>query len=268
MGATGVWLARLRGLAVVGGFVVAGVALAGPLPAGYLHGSIYPWWTWALVAAGAVAGMVLTVAPDSARGALLRAAAAGVALVVGAELVGTGVVARKHWHPASGIASYGAGQLPEVERLAVQIAVAAGVATLAAAWQLLATRDLGLLHRSSAWRAQVAFGVALLALLPVALAASEVGGPRLTTWGAAGLVYAGPWGVAVVASAWTSRPAAAALLETVLVCAGLAALGPQMVDVFAPSAEAWFVGVAPAVLVLIMLVVTRLDARVDQPVGS
>ena len=267
MGAAAEWLARLRGLVVVGGFVVAGVALAGPLPGGYLHGSIYPWWTWALAGAGILAGLVMVLAPDGGRGPALRAVAAGVTLVVGAQLLGTGVVARVHWHPASGMASYGAGQLPEVERLAIVIAVGAGLATLVAAWQLLAARDLELRNRSSAWKAQLAFGTTLVAVLPLALAASEVGGPRLTTWGAAGLMYGGPWGVAVAASAWTSRPAAAALLESVLVCAGLAALGPQMVDLFAPSAEAWFVGVAPAVLVLIMLVVSRLGTRVDQRLG-
>jgi hypothetical protein len=169
-----------------------------------------------------------------------------------------------HWKPASGIASYGAGQLPEVEHLALWIAVAAGIATLVAAWHLLATRDVGLSRRTSTWAAQLGFGVVLVTLLPLLLAVTEVGGPALTTWGAAGLVYGGPWGVAVVVSAWSSRAATGALLETVLVCAGLAALGPQIVDVFAPSAETWFVGVAPAVVVLIIAVVTHPVPRVDE----
>jgi hypothetical protein len=266
MGAAPRWPTRLRGLLVLWGFVVAGLALAGPSPQGYTHGSIYPWWSWALVGVGAVAGAVLLVAPETARGA--RTVAACVSVVVGAELAGTGIVAREHWRPASWIAGYGAGQLEEVAHLALLIAVSAGIATVAAAWQLLASADLGPRRPAATWRAQLAVGVALLVLLPVLLAVFDVGGPRLTTWGAAGLVYGGPWGVAVVASVWSSRRAAAALLETVLGCAALAAVGPQMVDVFAPSAEAWFVAVAPAIGVLIMAVVGRAEAPIDRPVRT
>jgi hypothetical protein len=268
MGADGGWPTRLRGLLVFWGFAVAGMALAGPSPEGYTHGSIYAWWTWVIVGVGALAGGVLLVAPEGASGSRVRTVAACVALVVGAELAGTGVVAREHWRPASGVAGYGVGQLEEVARFALLIAVSAGIATVAAAWQLLASRELGPRRRRTTWRAQLAVGVALLVLLPVLLAVFEVGGPRLTTWGAAGLVYGGPWGVAVVASAWSSRPAAAALLETVLGCAALAAVGPQMVDGFVPSAEAWFVAVAPAIAVLIIAVVGSPGGHVDRHVRT
>jgi hypothetical protein len=268
MGAEGGWPTRVRGLLVLWGFSVAGLALAGPGLKGYLHGSIFPWWTWVLVGAGALAGGVLLAAPDGASGARFRTVAACVALVVGAELAGTGLVAREHWRPAAGIAGYGVGQMEELADLAVLMAVSAGIATGGAAWQLLASRELGPRRRTLSWRAHLALGMALLVLLPVLLAVFQVGGPRLTTWGAAGLVYGGPWGVAVVASAWSSRPAAAALLETVLGCAALAAVGPQMVDVFAPSAGAWFVAVTPAVAVLVMAVVSHPRVPVDRPVGS
>ena len=73
--------------------------------------------------------------------------------------------------------------------LALLIAVSAGLATVAACWPVLAGRDLGRRRRTVPWRAQVAVGVALLVLLPVLLAVFEPGGPRLTTWGAAGLMY-------------------------------------------------------------------------------
>ena len=234
MGADGGWPTRLRGLLVLWGFAVAGMALAGPSPEGYTHGSIYPWWSWVLVGVGALAGGVLLAAPDDGerRPRPWRHAwhwwSVPSSPAPGSSRESTG--ARPRGSPATGL-----GQLEEVARLALLIAVSAGIATVAAAWQLLASRDLGPRRRTVTWRAQLAVGVALLVLLPVLLAVFEVGGPRLTTWGAAGLVYGGPWGVAVVASAWSSRPAAAALLETVLGCAALAAVGPQMVDVFAPS---------------------------------
>jgi hypothetical protein len=42
---------RLGGLVVVAGSLVAGVTVAGPGDL-YPYGSLYPWWTWVLVAAG------------------------------------------------------------------------------------------------------------------------------------------------------------------------------------------------------------------------
>jgi hypothetical protein len=92
MGAAAGWLTRLAGLVILGGFAVAGVALAGPSGGGYSHGSIYPWWTWMLVLAGVSAGAVVLLAP-AARGGPSARAATCVALVVRAELAGTGVVA-------------------------------------------------------------------------------------------------------------------------------------------------------------------------------
>ncbi len=257
MGAAAAWLARLTGMVVVCGFGAAGIALAGPRPSGYLHGSIYPWWTWLLVVAGVLSGAVLLLAPARH---MARTAAACVAFVVGAELAGTGVVARVHWKPASGMASYGAGQLPDVERLAVQIALGAGVATLAAAGLLLATRTLSTQHWDGSGWGLVTVALGLAALLPLVLASSEVGGPRVTTWGAAGLIYAGPWSVAVAASAWSHRHACSALLSTVLGCASIATIGPQMVDLFTgPGSSGLFLVVA-MMLALSAVVAARRSA--------
>jgi hypothetical protein len=255
MGAAAGWLTRLAGLLILGGFAAAAGALTGPLPDGYSHGSIYPWWTWMLVLAGVSAGGVLLLAPAPGRGPSTRAATC-VAMVVGAELAGTGVVARKHWNSALGIGGFGHGQIPEVERLAVVIALAAGVATLAAGALLLTSGVVG--RRGWTATSVPTLGVAagIVAMLPLLLAA-EVGGPTLTTWGAAGLIYAGPWAAALAASAWSTGQTRMALLGTVLGCAGLAAMGPQMADLFTGSARGPLGLVAIGVLALGVLVVRR-----------
>jgi hypothetical protein len=247
-------LTRLRGLVILSAFVAAGTALAGPRPDGYLHGSIYPWWAWALVGAGVVAGTVVLLAPGSGRGRPARTVAACVAWVVGAELFGTGVVARKHWEPARGMAGFGEGQMGAVELLALVVAVASAVAVLAATSQLLADRVFAVQQRNRTWWVQVGMGTGLVLALPFVLGAAQPADFDVTTWGAAGLIYAGPWGMAVAASAWCARLAATALLGTVLGCAALAGIGPQMVDLLPLSVDLLFVGVALMILVLALAV--------------
>ena len=112
-------LVRLGGLVIVSGSLVAGAAVAGPGDL-YSSGSLYPWWTWVLVLAGAAAGAVLMVAPR------LQGVAPAVALVVCAQLAGTGAVAHKHWLPAQGIGGVGSTNIPRAEHVAVLMAVAAG----------------------------------------------------------------------------------------------------------------------------------------------
>jgi hypothetical protein len=261
MGAAAGWLTRLAGLVILGGFLVAGVALTGPAPGGYSHGSIYPWWTWTLVLAGVTAGAVVLLAP-AARGGPSSRAAACVALVVGAELAGTGVVARKHWNPALGMGGFGHGQIPEVERLAVVIASAAGFATFTAVVLLLTSGVLGRRGWNGASWPTLVLAAGIVVVLPLLLAA-EVGGPTLTTWGAAGLIYAGPWAAALAASAWSTGETRWALLGTVLACAVLAGIGPQMADLFTGWARGPLSMVAAALLVLGVLVVRRGAPRAD-----
>ena len=123
--------------------------------------------------------------------------------VLGAELAGTGVVARKHWEPAPGMGGFGAGQIPAVERLAVVVALAwPRAAAVARRPLLLVASGPTRRHARGGGDCVVAVGVAIVVVLPFVLAARHPGDPTLTTWGAAGLIYAGPWGRAVVASAW------------------------------------------------------------------
>ena len=265
MGAAAAWR-HLCGVVVMGGFIAAGWALDGPHPEGYLYGSIYPGWAWVLVAAGASAGGVLLLAPGGQVGTALRTMAAAVALVVGAELTGTGIVAWEHWENARNQAGYGSGQLHAVKTLALGIVVAAGIATVAAGSQLLASRAIAARHRTHTWWLQMLFGAGLLGVLPLLLATDDYNGPQLTTWGAAGLIYAGPWGVAIVLSAWSSRAAAIALLGAAAACAALATRGPQIVSVFGEHAEDRFLVVAVGTALLTGIVLVRHAARAHHPV--
>ena len=236
---------RFGGLVVVAGSLVAGLTVAGPGDL-YPYGSLYPWWTWVLVAAGAGAGAALAVAP---RPRVQRLAPA-VALVVCAQLAGTGVVARKHWLPAQGMGGVGSTDIPRAEQLAVLMALGAGVATLAAAAVLAGSGGLGRRYWTrGSWLPLVA--AALVVVVLPAVLAQEIGGPTLTTWGAAGLLYAGPWAVALAASAWARADTAVALVLTVTGAAALAAVGPQMPDLFTAGNDLVFVPVAAAMGVLV-----------------
>jgi hypothetical protein len=231
------WPARARALTVVGCLLGAAAVLARPRTPlgtfGYRAWSIYPWWAWALVAAGVVGGLVML-----ASGPRRRAAAAVVA-VVGAMLTGTGIVAFQHWEPASGMGGYGAGEIPQLERLSLALVALAGCATLAAAWQLRADGEL----RSDRWgrrsATRVVVGVGIVVLLPIGLMLGDLDADP-QTWGAIGLIYAGPWGVALVASAWATRLVTVTLVGTVAGCAALAAIGPQMADLLDASADGRF----------------------------
>lgn len=236
------WPARARALTAVGCLLGAGAVLARPRTPlgtfGYRTWSIYPWWVWALVAAGVVGGLVMLASGSAVAGPRRRAAAAVVA-VVGAMLTGTGIVAFQHWEPASGMGGYGVGEIPQLERLSLVLVALAGCATLAAAWQLRADGEL----RADRWgrgsATRVIVGVGIVVLLPFGLMVGDLDADP-QTWGAIGLIYAGPWGVALVASAWTTRLVTVTLVGTVTGCASLAAIGPQMADLLDASADRRF----------------------------
>ena len=240
----------------------AGAALARPHRPlgtfGYRSGSIYPWWTWALVVTGVLGALVVLAAPGR------RAVGAAVCAVSGAMLVGTGLVAFRHWEPSSGMAGLGYGGIPQLERLALGIAALAAVATLCAGWQLLADGELRRRHWGPGSALRLLVGLATIGLLPAIVMIGDLDADR-QTWGAIGLVYAGPWGAALVASAWTSRPVTLALVGSVLGCVGLAAIGPQMFSLVDFSADHRF-AVVGVVVALVCVVSVRPRGRV--PAGS
>jgi len=165
-------------------------------PNGYRDGTtIYPWWTSLLVGLGVAASLVITMEPASARAQRLVASATIV--VVGAQLAGTGVVAAKHWQPAFGMGGY-AGDPDRLERLAILLAVAAAAATLVGLRQLWVEGAFSDPVRPGVRRACLVAGLAVVALLPLALTLGDGDMRDLTSWGAMGLIYAGPWGLSLV----------------------------------------------------------------------
>lgn len=219
----------VRGLALVGCAVLIGAVLSWPaVPLTRWHyasgQTIYPWWTWLLVAAVAAAGAVVVVAPDGVAGRRWRSGAAGVALVAATQLVGTGVVAARHWRPAQGMGGY-PGETRILQALAVLLAVVALIAVGVAVAQLALDRVIG--RRAPAARsALLVAGVAVTSLLPALMLDGQ--DRAVTMWGAAGLLYAGPWGLAIVATAWLEWLPATIVLAAVAGCASLAAVGPHM----------------------------------------
>lgn len=261
MGRAERWFPRLTGAGIAGGFLVAAVAVARPWAPASARGfdssvTIYPWWTWALLIGGLACGSVVALVPAGRPGRVWRLAGAGAAFALGAEVAGTGVVAAKHWRPAQGMGGY-PGDTDHLELLAVAVAAGGlGVVVLALV-QLLVD---GAVHRVSrpAWSAaHVATGVAIVALLPVLVSSTTVNPPDLTPWGAVGLIYAGPWGATAALAAWWTRSAALAALTTVVACAVLAAVGPQMRGLVYGADERAFTITAVAVAALGAAVVGR-----------
>lgn len=244
--------------------LAAGLALTRPrLPfsAGGLRAgtSIYPWWTWVLVGVGLAAGVVVAAANGS-RTARTVAAAAGA--VVGARLTGTGLVAAKHWKPAFGMGGY-YGDPEQLQRLALVIATAGAIAMMLSLWQLVEDGAFAGDVRRNVRRACTAVGVLVVAALPVALVAGDPDMTDLQSWGAMGLVYAGPWGAAIVLAGRLRRPASVAMLGSVAGSAALALVGPQMIDLVYGSATVQFAVVVVLAVGLALLALRRpQDSRV------
>jgi hypothetical protein len=78
-------------------------------------------------------------------------------------------------------------------------------------------------------------GAVVILALPYALIVREARDMiDLTSWGAMGLMYAGPWGVAIILAGWVRGTTSAALLTAVSACCLAALVGPQMVDLTGP----------------------------------
>jgi hypothetical protein len=226
---------RSSSLMMAAVFAVCAVALTQPtfplVGQRFRRATIYPWWVAVLVAIGLAASLATMLAGAWAERVHLRAIASAAVLVVGAQVSGTGFVAYKHWHPATGMGG-GSGNLDVLEPLAVVIGIAGLAAVVTALAQLVSQRDLPH-HTPALVRGScVASGVAVIIGMPFAIMAADTNSADLTSWGAAGLIYAGPWGGSLIGAGWLSRPASLALLVTSMVSAGMAAKGPQMADLF------------------------------------
>jgi len=201
------------GWAVLVAAVPATVTLAVPGETGMPghSGTIYDAARWSLLAGLVVAGAALLLA----RRAGLARVAATVGAVMAAQLLGTGVVALKHWRPASGMAGIGQANLDVVLTLA-RVLIIAGVVALVAC--LLAMRLSGAFTGGASPGARVitvAVGFVVAAGVPPVLGAGNADTTDLTSLGAYALLYSLPWGVAIGSSGWLDRVGALAVAGAV-----------------------------------------------------
>lgn len=258
--------ARIAAVTICAAFAVTALALSVPVfpfrAFGYRSGTtIYPAWTWLLVVAGLGAGAVAW--RDSTR---LRHVGGGVALVAAMQLAGTGIVARKHWNPAFGMGgAYGGGyeSLPTLQALSLLLAAAAVVGGLAAGWLLWSSGAVPGEVPLAVRMVSLGAGLLVVIAMPLVVVAGPYGASDLTSWGALGLIYAGPWGAGVAASGWLSRPAALATLAAVAVSVAVAVRGPQMASLLFPSPVVPFAACLAAPL-LVLVIRVAMPARSDQ----
>jgi len=252
---------RTRCLLTAACFVASAVVLAARAPGGGgPSGTLYPWWTWLVVIAGTAGALAPLLVAHRPR---LVAAAPALTGVLALHLAGTGVVAWKHWRPVSGMAGIGIGHLPALEAAALAMAAAGLLAAALSAMPLL--RQLGRTGEGG-WRARCALaGVAVLLLVPAGLGLADAELRDLTSAGAIGLIYAGPWAAGLLAAAVLPRPAAQGAVLGVALTAALAAVGPQMLDLL-PSGPASVV--FASVLVVALLVAPREPHSTSAPAAE
>jgi hypothetical protein len=246
--------------AAVSAVCFAGIALCilAPAPSRILSvwssATIYPWWTLALAVSGVGLALVSTIVRKGGSLAVTSAAMAGV---FAAELAGSGLVARKHWHPAFGMGGGYLGDLRDLQWLALVVFAAGTTAAVASLARLVVAGALPQhVPRWLRWGSAVA-GLLVVALLPVGIG---VGGGAddtdATSLAAYALIYAAPWGLSIVLTAWLTPTAARAVMAACAVCALLALIGPQMLDLVYPQPHLAF-ALALAVMVVVLLARSR-----------
>ena len=260
-------LGAMSGIGMTIALVGAGAAVTVPGKPVNLQGfhagaTIYPWWVWAILAVGIVTSLVSI--NTGWENAALAPFSSGAALVSSGVLVGIGVVGRVHIKPAFGMGG-GYGNLSHLQLGAMLLALCGLVAAGLAILQLVVRRQLPVEVPGSVRLICVFIGAALIALLPLAVAFLDPDARDLTSWGAIGLIYAGPWGASLVLSAWLVRPAALGVLTAVAVAMLAAATGPQMTDLIFQESRGIFALclAAPLVAIAVRVQASGRQERVD-----
>jgi hypothetical protein len=195
-------------------------------------GTIYDTARWILLAALAATAVTLLIV----RRPHIAKVAATTGAVLAVQLVGTGIVAFKHWRPAAGMTGIGQANLGVVRTLAAVLTVAAAAA-LAACLATLRHIKAVPTPTSAASRIFTAIcGILIAAVVPLILGAGNPETADVTSLGAYALLYSLPWGTAVAVSGWLPRAAAVAAASTVAVSALLATASHTMVPVANPAA--------------------------------
>ena len=224
----------------------------GPSPG--LTSTIYPWWLWVVLVGGVAAAVASLVWRSDAR---VQGCALAVTAIAAAQVAGSGVVAYKHWKPATGMGGTYGGRLDTVENLALVIGLVGLVAVVISVWLLVRNGDLPRRTSSTLRFVAIGSGLVIAIALPLGLS-TQPDMADLTSWGAVSLIYAWPWGVALIAVAWASRATGLAASATVVASAALAVAGPQMTDLVFGRPEPFF---AAALVLAAVVLVTRWTSR-------
>lgn len=211
--------------------------------------SLYTMQNWLQAIAIAVSGILLVLPNTLVR---TRWMAGGVTLASSGLLLGSAIVAVKHWRPYGGMA-IGYERTNEMRTLSVIAGTAALVAAVAAlAW----------LHRSGALSAAVPRLARVLALIGAVVMVIMI--PPLvgmgsnetmdaTSLGAFALIYALPWGVSLALTAFLNRQATMGVLAVIIASAVCTIALPAMPDlVFGTAVPAGVFGLAIGSLALVM----------------
>jgi hypothetical protein len=218
---TGTPARRPVSAAVGGAFIlVCAVAIAGAVaandhvltPDGPARRLDHPAVTWPLLLALAVAGVTVMAHQRWARAAALLAA------IVAAQLVGIGVIAIRAWFTIKGFG--GSGSLTETHiTYAAAGALVAAAATASAAALVWREPVDGWRSLVPARPMLVAAGVAVLGLLPQLWNAADETGDITGLDQIATLTYSLPWGVGLVVAGWIRGRSAVAVTVSALLFA-------------------------------------------------
>jgi hypothetical protein len=211
-----------------------------PSAIGY-SGTLYDGCRWLLLGLLVVAGIGLL---DRKRAEVTRVAAI-LGAIAAVQLVTTGIVAAKHWHPLSGSLGYGSANLSTLVFLAWILIVVAGIATIAC---VAAARAAGVTGRSRYRWIALVVGAAIAVALPLVLGYHHGHMMGLRSLAAYALLYSLPWGAAIAVSGWLDRVVALTALATVVVSAAGAVVSHDILPVASPSH-----GFVPVVVVTIAL---------------
>jgi hypothetical protein len=206
-------------------FSIAGVAITIPDPARFVRhwsdATIYPWWAALYVVVGVGASIVSVLYPQRSWAPVVPT----VLIVLAAQIAGLGLVAVKHWEPSFGMGGGYAGSPENLVRLAWVIAIAGTVAGASAIAQLVLLKVFPVRSPGRTMLLLGGIGALVLLLLPLGIAAGDPGLRDVTSLGAFVLLYSGPIGVTVIATAWLSERLRTAALASSTVAAALSALG-------------------------------------------
>ena len=219
-------------LAAAAGLILS-VQSTAELHVGTYH-SLYTKYAWALAAALLLAGVAVVVAASTGA-RLIGAFASAGGVVVGAQLGATGAVAHHHWKGWFGPGQPGYGHLDELKLLSLALGTLCLGAVLLLIRALLRQHVLERSATSTFARAALAvIGLVVIAAVPYLLAVDD-NVVTTQTYLAFAALFSVPWGVAIIASGWLSRWAAAGACVTVIGSAVLATTTDHVISVGSPD---------------------------------